>query len=50
MPSSRIENGTYSTGVLPVTVDSLPNAKRFMTNEEFSAFAVENCAIVRYNF
>ena len=21
-----------------------------MTNEEFSAFAVENCAIVRYNF
>ena len=26
----EVENGTYSTGVMPVTVDSLPNAKRFI--------------------
>lgn len=26
----EVENGTYSTGEMPVTVDSLPNAKRFI--------------------
>lgn len=26
----EVENGTYSTGNMPVTVDSLPNAKRFI--------------------
>ncbi len=26
----EVENGSYSSGVLPVTVDTLPNAKRFI--------------------
>ena len=26
----EVENGTYSSGVMPVTVDTLPNAKRFI--------------------
>ena len=26
----EVENGTYSTGKMPVTVDSLPNAKKFI--------------------
>lgn len=26
----EVENGTYSTGEMPVTVDTLPNAKRFI--------------------
>ena len=27
---SEVENGTYSSGVLPVTVNTLPNAKKFI--------------------
>ncbi len=27
---NEVENGTYSSGVLPVTVDTLPNAKKFI--------------------
>ena len=27
---AEVENGTYSSGVLPVTVDTLPNAKKFI--------------------
>ena len=26
----EVRNGTYTTGILPVTVESLPNAKRFI--------------------